>query len=128
MVIRSPDPFSPPLFYLANPGIWNYTSYVYDPGQGMTLEECQQYCEETIINVNYMSNVNDRCYGIIVDELFPGKCWIPSGLLPTYDVFWGNISAEIGNCGNGSNGFCGPCNTDYRLKYWNLTTRAGKMF
>ena len=93
---------------------YNYTlgDYVYNPSRSMTVKECQEECEN-----------NDYCSGIIIDEYLPGACWHSS----SYYDFWNAVSPEIGSCGYGAYDYCVSCNNTYRLQYWNLTERAGKI-
>ena len=96
----------------------------------MTLQECQNYCEKM---VNFFGA--QGCFGIIVDELYPGKCWIPDQSLSylydgynhtmNYNGFWSSVTPEIDNC---RGGYCTRCNNTYQFKYWYLAEQAGMIF
>ena len=106
------------MFY--HPKQWNGTDYV---DWDMTLEECQQFCENQITDTP--NGPRPDCDGIIVDELEPGKCWVLS-YPHDFSHFWSLVIPEIGNCGYSTYSYCGWCNNTYQLKYWNLTEREGK--
>ena len=112
-------------FYLLGDS-FNSTHPLLDDQYQMTLKECQHFCENM---VNFYGARG--CFGIIVDEVYPGKCWIPDQSMsysmdyytytPTMNQngFWPIVNPEIGNC---RGGVCGWCNNTYQLKYWNLSS------